>query len=320
MSVLAPLSLPTQKAASSPRARVKALLNADVPLRRITVESGVRSADIKAWIEGANLEGVEAKLIAWIEELDQASAESDELPWAKTAISEQIESVFEQARRMPTIAVIHGAAGAGKTMTAMRYTSRDRADGRRTVYFAATNFIRTPSAVLFKLAEAVERQGGWSLTARAYRSYELYEGVAQQLAPGDLIIVDESQHIESSGLDTIRAFHDQVRCGIAYMGNTEVFVRITGKGRRAEFAQLASRCGARLEITAPTAADIDACLEKWAVKGAAERQFLHMIGSGPGGLRQLANCVRSARIAARDLKRPLDAEVLRAVASMLGID
>lgn len=317
MNASTSLLLHQQNASASPRARVKGMCNSGITLRRIALESGVKSADIKAWLEGGtSAEEVENRLVAWLEDLDQAAAQLVTLPWVETSLTQRIHAVFEQARRTPTIGLVYGAAGCSKTTAALRYAKLALDDRAQTFYCSATVFTKTPTAMLYKLAETIYARGG----AGAYRNYEIYQDIARRLGAGDLLLIDEAHHLEVATLDAIRAFHDDEGCGVCFLGNSLVFTRISGKGRRAEFAQLDSRAGARLEITAPAEHDIDVVLEAWGVKGSAERQYLHQIGSGPGGLRQLANVVRQSRIVAQEMKRPLDAQILRAAASLLGID
>lgn len=323
MSATTPLKLHlAQKQPASPRARIKAMLDLDVTPERIFVETGIEPAHIRAWIEGRDGPAeVETALTTWLETLEKAAAKQHELPWVETPDSKRMDAFLDQARQMPTIVVIYGAAGGGKTSTAERHKKRLLLErGERTFYFAATRFIRTPSGTLFKLARVVEDDVGCTLTAGAYRLDALAHAITRHLRPGDLIIVDEAQHLEAAALDALRSFHDETKCGIAYMGNTEVFLRIAGKGRRAEFAQLASRCGARLEIKAPAEETLDTVLAAWGVRGSMERRLLHQIGSGPGGLRQMGHVVRGARIASQELNRPFNAELLRDVALDLGLD
>lgn len=324
MSATAPSSphqtLHRQKAPAPLRSRIKAMLNEGWTMQRITLESGVKGADVTAWIEGNPVDtSVEIRLAAWTEELDQPAAQRDGLQLVETTTTQKIEAILEQSRRVPTIGLIYGAAGVGKTMTALHYARVPRQRGASTYYVAATAFTHSPATFMFEVARAVLGGSINIETARGYAAYSIVGKILTVLRSGDLLIVDEAQHLDPAALDAVRIFLDQAHCGICLIGNELVFTRIGGKGRRAEFAQVSSRCGARLQIAAPDERDIDAVLESWGVKGSAERAFLHEIARGPGGLRQLANVVRQSRIVATQMKRPLDAQILRAAALMLGV-
>jgi DNA transposition AAA+ family ATPase len=324
MSIPEPLPLHRKRAPATPRERIKTMLNAGVILSKIAIESGVKPAEIKAWLdEGAGLEA-DIRLRVWLEDLDQRAVDLDELPFVETASTREMEGVFEKCRdpSEPGIGVICGPPGSSKTSTALRCENARRGEGEgRIFYFAANHFIRTPVATLSRIAEAVGwKTGNSALASGAYRGYQLFRTISEQLGRGDLILCDEAQHCETSALDAIRALHDEAHCGVCYLGNEVLASRLRGAGRRAEFSQITSRIVARLHLNALDEAALDQILESWGVSGVAERRLLHQIAVGPGGLRILGHVVREARILAREMKRPVDAQVLQAAASFVGID
>jgi len=146
------------------------------------------------------------------------------------------------------VAIIYGGAGVSKTTTAKRFADAQRPDEESRIYFAtASKWARSSTAILQEIAAAIDPY----LAARSYRNDSLARGILRKLGPGDLLVIDEGQHLDSDALDGIRFFHDEAEIGIAYLGNLEVWSRISGKGRRAAFAQLHSRVGMRLQILAP---------------------------------------------------------------------
>jgi DNA transposition AAA+ family ATPase len=309
----------------SARETVAAMVEADVSLTRIAIECGVPAADISAWLDGASLtQANDARIAAWLEDLDRAATPDrtvDELPWVDTPTSQRICQVFEQARLTPSIGLVYGVPGASKTTTALRYAKTAKLKNEaRILYVASTPYTRTATGILFRLSHALPGNHYPNSRARAYKGYALAQTILRFLTPGSLILVDEAQFLDVPALDALRSFYDEAGIGVVMIGNEIIYTRIAGKSRRAEFAQLHSRVGMRLQITAPDGRDIDAVMQAWGIKGAAERQLLLDIGAGPGGLRQLANVVRQARMGARHMKRPLDAQLLRGVAALLGID
>ena len=304
--------------ASAMRGRLAAMIDAGLSLSRVAVETGVKRQDLQSWLDSRpGADKAEKRLAVWFEEIDRGESDESEPGWVETPTSTRIIGAFEFARVTPTIAVVFGGAGVSKTTTALRYVNDRRPAEKGHVYYVtAAKWISSPTAILQEIADAISIY----LAASAYRNDSLARGILRKLAPGDLLIVDEAQHLDPNALDGIRYFHDEGRIGIAYLGNQEVWSRIGGKGRRAAFAQLHSRVGMRLPIPQPQEGDADAVLEAWGIVGRNERRYAQQIASLPGGLRTLAQVLRQARIVARGMKRPVDQNIMRAAADSLGID
>jgi DNA transposition AAA+ family ATPase len=291
---------------------------------RIATESGIAKPELWQWIHdrehpSENRIRVENGVVEWLKAKDEADLARGVLPDADTTTRLSILSVLEQARLTPTCGVVCGVAGCGKTSTALHF---QQLHPGRVFYASATSFTRSPTAILYRLAEAIFHADDFrrSVNAREYRQYALAERIRSFLVPQSLIIIDEAQHLGVAEIDAIRNFHDEPpHPGLVLMGNEAVWSRVLGKARKADFSQINSRIGLRLVIERIEEADVDAVLQAWRVRGSAERQFLLDVARCDGGLRQLAHLVRTARLTARELNRPLDAQILREVASSLGI-
>ncbi len=305
--------------ASAMRGRLAAMIDAGLSLSRVAVETGVKRQDLQSWMDSRpGADKAEKRLSVWFEEIDRGESEESEPGWVETPTSTTIIGALEFARVTPTIAIIFGGAGVSKTTTALRYINDRRSTEKGRVYYVtAARWIRSPTAILQEIATEID---AYSAALNAYRNDSLARGILRKLAPGDLLIIDEAQHLDADALDGVRYFHDEGRIGIAYLGNLEVWSRISGKGRRAAFAQLHSRVGMRLPIPQPLEGDADAVLEAWGIVGRNERRYAQQIASLPGGLRTLAQVLRQARIVARGMKRPVDQNIMRAAADSLGIN
>jgi DNA transposition AAA+ family ATPase len=311
--------------AATMRNRMVALIEVGLSLQRIAVETSVKRFDLQAWLDGRCLDdSVQVRIADWLQERDSRAGEWKEPTWVQTPTSQKIHGALAYAQTTPTIALIYGGAGVSKTTTALRYvadegkTSSSKWDGFRsqpqTFYVSAAQWIRTPVAILQQIAEAVG-----TLTEHAYRNNTLAKAILRVLQPGDLLIVDEAQNLDPAALDGIRYFHDEGGIGIAYLGNEEVYTRINGRTRRAAFAQLSSRIGKRLHIELPHADDVDAILEAWGIGGRKELEFAHNVALRPGGLRDLAQVLRYARVLSTGLGKPVDARIMKASATSLGL-
>src|SRR6267143_1374215 len=124
------------------RRRLQALIADGVTIQKIAVESGALKKDLEAWLEDKDSPAVEARLQEWVEELDGISERA--VGWVETPTTTEITEAIEFARTEPSISIVYGAPGIGKTMTAERYAAerRDGADRRsgRCIYVMASEF------------------------------------------------------------------------------------------------------------------------------------------------------------------------------------
>lgn len=305
------------------RRRVNELLDAGMSPQRMAVETGVKRMELLAWMDGRNDDqAIDGKVVEWLRQGDEEARKQVEPGWVETPTSLAIMDALRYAQITPTISLIYGGAGVSKTTAALRFFKNSNGvdkghspsylTSRNVYYVTAAKWVRTPVAILQAITEAVNAYG-----IQAYRNDQLAKAILRSLSPGDLLIVDEAQHLEADALDGIRYFHDEGGIGIAYLGNDEVYTRISGRSRKATFAQLSSRVGMTLHIELPTEDDVDAILEAWRIDGRNTREVAHSIALRPGGLRGLIQVMRQSRVLAAGLRKPVDAGIMKATAVRL---
>ena len=244
--------------------------------------------------------------------------------WVDTPTSKNVWMALMYAQTTPTIAMVHGGAGLGKTLTAQRYLEEkatshgvgDLRSSKPTVYMVtAHSGMSTVTSALCAINEAMGFPGD------AYRNDVMTRQILTRLNPGDLLIVDEAQDLDVKALNQIRYFYDVGGIGIAYLGNDEIQTRIDGRGRQAAFlGPLSSRVGMRLPIPRPTEEDVAAILGAWNVHGKKELEFSTSIGLSRIGLRGLTQVLRQAATMSKELNRVLDSRVMRTAAANLGFN
>lgn len=243
--------------------------------------------------------------------------------WVDTPTSTQIWRALTYAKSTPTIALIYGGAGLGKTHTSKQFwieNSSSHTPGpysiKPTVYMVTAHpGMSTVASALCAIAEVVGRGGD------AYRNDTMTRQIIQVLKPGDLLIVDEAQHLDIKALDQIRHFHDVVGIGVAYLGNDAIYTRINGRGRQADFlGPLASRVGMRLSVPRPGEADVTAILKAWNVHGQKENDYALSIGMSSIGLRGLTQVLRQAATISKEANLLLDSRLMRLAAVNLGFN
>jgi DNA transposition AAA+ family ATPase len=256
--------------------------------------SGVAYATCYAFMNGkysGQNARVAEKLDTWltsIQEQTQARANAGALPsYVHTPTAAAFTGVLLHAQSVPDLVVITGGAGVGKTTAAREYQLRHPNVWLMTCEPACGS----THAMLEHLCETM----GLSENATNRRSRAIIRRVTN--ASG-LIIVDEAQHLATQALDQLRTLHDKAGVGLALLGNEQVYSRLEGGGRRAEFAQLFSRVGMRIARARPLASDVDALLDAAGVEGKAERKLMRAVAAKPGALRGMSKTLRVAMMIA----------------------
>ncbi len=84
-------------------------------------------------------------------------------------------------------------------------------------------------------------------------------------------------------MDLLRHFKDEFRCGLAVIGNDEVYNRFKRKSDGATSPQLKRRVSKRVRRKKPQLKDISMILDAWKITDPAVREVLTGIGLKPGG-------------------------------------
>ena len=247
-----------------------------------------------AWINGkykGNNENVEEKIRIWARSQKSFARQKTSLPvetgFVLTRTARKFLAAFEHAQAMPDLAVIIGGAGVGKTSACHQYKTTHP----NVWHLTAEPLVASSYAVMAYLRE--------TLGLPEMPAYRLTRAItAKVMNTQGLIIVDEAQHLTTPALDQLRTIHDKAGVGLVFMGNEEVWRRIDGGGRRAQFAQLHSRVGMRVNAPRPLAKDIEEILDASEISDAKQRAVLKTIAGKPGALRALAKTLRVARMVA----------------------
>jgi hypothetical protein len=191
-----------------------------------------------------------AALSQWLN--DDAQPAEDDAGYAVTPTFNQLQTLLSHAHRGRSLLAITGSWGIGKSQAARFYAATHprthRAPGAVRVQFNSTD--RTPAAALARIAEAL------AATGNAYRNGALMNSIGDALRPGDFLILEECQRLESA-LDVICSVWDDFGVGIAMIGNPVLSSSIWGK--RATVGALASRAE-RWDFPANSPEDVEAWL------------------------------------------------------------
>lgn len=291
--------------------RVDARLASGITPLRLHLETGIRRECIDNLIqrrpvtknlswstEVADTKAALSALDQWLE-ATPAAHESTESR-AETPSFKAMTSILSIAHHRRALVGITGPVGFGKSFAGICYAADNPRSHKRPgavrIQFNPTD--NKPSAALSAILAGLHGEA-----AGPYRNGHLYQAVGAKLRPGDFLILDECQRLDSA-VDIVASLHDDFGVGIAMVGNPDFSRAIWGNNRT--FDALGSRI-LRHEFTNTTGEDIEAwlawkgILDGLAIKDrAALVKAAVSIGSRPGregGLRTLNQVIEYAATA-----------------------
>lgn len=298
------------------RAEVRAVIDAEGIAQTIVAkETGIPYGTFTSWLGGTyagrndRLAGEARKWLRERQVKAQTVAMAPEPPrFVATPTAERIMVLLTQAKVLADFVVGVGQPGIGKTTAACQFT-RSNTNVFKVV---AHPTLSRPRALLQQLARIVNVQASTGKLDLIHAAL-----VSRLRGTNALVIVDEANFLEPEALQQLRSLHDQAEIGVALLGNATIHHNIEGRGRRAEFAQLTSRVGMRIDIRKPDKGDVETLLDAWGVTGDAERRQLRVIAAKPGALRTMTKTLRLAHmLAAAERRRPNTADIADAYAQL----
>ncbi len=253
---------------------------------------GMAEGTFHQWLSGSyagRFDTMNTRVAQWlaaVEEMEGLAASIPESPpFFETRTSAEIINALLYAQMLPELAVITVAAGMGKTVTCEHFR-----DSRPHVFIATMSpNTRTVHGMLTEIAAAVG--------VVQHNPAKLHRAIGERLQRNGrktLLIVDEAQNLCDQAIDQVRGLLDQNRCGIALVGNEEIYTRFTKRQDGPAYAQIKRRFGKRLRRAHPYPEDIEASIDAWGVTDPAARKLLTGIGNKPGALGQIDKTMRLA--------------------------
>lgn len=297
------------------REKVVAVIEGGMSQSELARIAGTSASTVGRWMadkyEGDNAE-VARKLQAALDTIAERQAANDALPEApgyiSTPTAERIIDTLSYGHIAGDIVVVYGGAGVGKTEAIRAYRRR-----------SPNVWVSTATPADGTVVPALENVGealGIPLASGAARMHRAI--VKKMTGTYGLLIIDEAQNLDTKALDQMRSIHDATGCGLALVGNEQVFSTMTGGNRAAYLDRLYSRVGQRLRLGKATQEDTDAVIDAWGIKVKDCRKKLQEIATTPGGLRSLSKTIRLASMYAAGDKRPVSCADIKAAWKRLG--
>lgn len=197
----------------------------------------------------------------------------------------EIINTLQWAQICPDLVVITAASGLGKTAACRYYQSVTPHVHLVTI----SPHTKTVHGMLVALVGA--------LGVTQHNPARYVEAIGQRLeAQGGhtLLIVDEAQNLVDDAVNQLRHFVDINKCGIALVGNEEIYARFTRKSDGPSYAQLKRRIGKRFRRNKPYAEDLSAYIAAWGVTDPDAVRFLTGVGMKGGALGQIDKTLKLA--------------------------
>lgn len=265
----------------------------------VTRRSGMKETTFSQWFSG-NYPGVLANqnktIRIWVDAYLEAMA-TPQIPqspsFLRTRMANEITQTLQWAQMTADLVMITVPAGSGKTYACRHY----RATHPHVFMATISPHTRSVHGMLVEIAaelDVLEHN-----PARLTRAIGAKLGrLAGVTAIGSLLIVDEAQNLVDDAINQLRYFSDIYQCGIALVGNEEVYTRFAAQERGKSYAQLKRRVGKHLKRAKPYAEDIQSFISAWGVSDSAATRLLTGIGLKGGALGQIDKTMKLASMIA----------------------
>ncbi len=262
----------------------------------VSRRSSVPDGTLNQWFSGlykGRLDTINARIRQWLDSVDEMDALAAGIPespgYFSTKTSREITEALVFAQMMPELSVITVAAGMGKTETCRHFR-----DNRPHVFLATMSpNTKTVHGMLVELAE--------QLGVVQHNPAKLHRAIGERLQRNGrktLLIIDEAQNLVDAAIDQVRNLLDINQCGIALVGNEEIYDRFKKRSDGPSYAQIKRRFGKRLRRSHPYPEDIIAQLDAWGITDDGSRRYLTGIGNKPGALGQIDKTLKLAGLLA----------------------
>lgn len=202
--------------------------------KQVAKEAGLSTAVISRFLAGnyeGNNEEVAEKLQQYLTVSKQRLnriATPEFCPTLRN--TEQVLFAASYAHKNNDIAIVYGAAGAGKT-TALKYYAENNAN---VIFVTANACCKSPRDILYLISEVVG-------IIPAGRQFMMMRNLVAELKDSNrLLIIDEADHLTINALQAVRNLNDEAGIGIVLSGNDRIKHQMYGRGSL-QFDQLRTR-------------------------------------------------------------------------------
>jgi DNA transposition AAA+ family ATPase len=264
---------------------------------------GMPDTTFSLWFSGkyeGRLDSTNRLVEQWLDAIEEQSGLAAMVPSAPaflhTIVAAEIMQTLAYAQIAACMVMITIAAGNGKT-TACRHFRNTRPH----VYLMTVSpHTRTAHATLIDLAEA--------LGVRENNPAKLTRAIGerlQRIGSGTLLIIDEAQNLSDDAINQLRHFTDVYECGLALVGNNEIYKRLRDNPSVPSNDQLKRRIAKRLQRNKPRREDVATYIAAWGIVEEDSVRLLTGIGMKGGALGQICETMKLATMIAVGAGEPV---------------
>lgn len=201
---------------------------------------GFSKSTISLWLSGkydGDVDRVTRAINQWME--DEAVARAFRRPdgFVETEVVTKMLAAMKMARTQGTMALIHGPAGVGKTMTAEAAATVFQGS----IYVRVMQATRRGPGLIAEIATLLglsTRNSGW----------RVQKSVIDELkGTNRMLIIDEVHQLHEKGYEAVRDLHDAAGIPIILIGTVDACKHVTDITQH--FGQFSSRIAVRCDIT-----------------------------------------------------------------------
>lgn len=266
---------------------------------------GMADGTFSQWVSGkynGRLDKQNQTVRQWLDDVEDQAAFAAKVPqsptFLKTRTAHEVLETLNWAQVTSDFVIITLAAGMGKTMACRHYCAT-----RPHAYLATVSpHTKNVHAMLIELAA--------ELNVQEHNPARLTRAIGKKLeriGGGTLLIIDEAQNLVDDAINQLRHFVDIYGCGVALVGNDEVYGRFASKSEGRSYAQLRRRIGKRLNRRQPLRQDLEAFIDAWGVTDPVAIKTLIGMGLKGGALGQIDKTLKLAAMLAMANDEPINA-------------
>lgn len=268
---------------------------------------GMADGTFSQWFSGkyaGRIDNTNKQVQLWIDAVGETVGLVAAIPaspaFLPTIAAREVMETLAWAQAAGDMVIVTLEAGMGKTAACRQFAST-----RPHVVMATMSpHSKTVHGMLTELAQ--------ELDVMVHNPARLTRAIGRRLertGDGTLLIVDEAQNLTDEAVNQLRHFVDIQRCGVALVGNQEIYGRFARErsDRRdgPSYAQIKRRIGKRLMRSKPYAEDLRTFIAAWGVTDPDAVKYLMGIGNKGGALGQIDKTVKLATMLATGMGEAL---------------